>query len=181
VNPGFRFLAVHALEEIGEDSLEWRERLRTLARDRDPSLRLLATAALIRRGERERLREIVHIARRTPSRGRCRNTLKDHRQGLVVRLLAELEPEPHEELFRSLLVENDKRHNPSPPQEAVYALACLATPTGVATLARAYLFAEEYTARAIHAYLPAAIERLEGKDAPLENRIPLWRYARFPP
>jgi hypothetical protein len=177
---GFRFHAVHALEEIGEDSPEWRRRLETLSHDEDACLRLLATGALIRRGASERLEERAAAARKQAPPADHEG---DHAQGLAVRLLAELAPGASFALFRSLvLTEHDPaRHNESAPQEAAHALACAGNPDAVVTLVRAYPIAEEYLSRAIYEYLPPAIDRLEGAKAPIANRIGLWRYARFPP
>ncbi|MGV3720342.1 MAG: hypothetical protein ACO1SX_05470, partial [Actinomycetota bacterium] len=107
----------------------------------------------------------------------------DHQQGLALRLLGELDGERYAGVMQAVLAQHFPwEHNGSPEQEAAFVLAQLATPEAVTALLRSYFTASDYLRRALRAYLPAAVAKLEGQDhAPLTNRISIWRYARFPP
>jgi hypothetical protein len=179
-HPEYAFVGIVGLEALREDDAEWSSRLVALAGSAVSSVRLLACAALARRGEtayRERLETAARTFRTGPG-----DWPRDHEQGLAIRLLGELDAPRYLGLLQAVaLQELPEDHNGSPEQEAVFVLAQLATPEAVTTLLRAYLIAPDYLRRVLRVYIPAAVARLEGEDVSFANRIYLWRYSGIPP
>jgi HEAT repeat protein len=127
-----RYGAVERVDAAGGRLAEWRGWLEERSRDEDPFVRLRATAALVHRGLRLRLPEIVHAA-----------TEADHvlLRGEAIRLLGIVHPEAHVELFRRALLEDREKsqHCSMPAAEAaVVALARLGTPAALTALLQGY-------------------------------------------
>jgi hypothetical protein len=180
VEPEYAFAGILGLEALGEDSPEWRRALERHADSTVTSVRLLACAALARRGDEARLAEIERCARTLPSPEDAGEG--DHQQGLALRLLGELDGPRYTGLMQAVLAQHFPwEHNGSPEQEAAFVLAQLATPDAVTALLRSYFTASDYLRRRLRVYIPAAVARLEGEDVPLTNQVSIWRYARFPP
>ena len=117
------------------DDPSWRERLEELSQDTDAHVRLQATAALVRRGNRNRLREIERDA----------VSAEDSRvRATAIQILGELDAAEYADLFRRALL-LDRRWTTcsccSPAPSATRALARLGTPEAMTTLLQDYLTA----------------------------------------
>jgi len=171
----FRYRAVELLEMRGENSPAWQQRLEGLSRDSDPFVRLQAVGALVRRGDASRLAEVVHAA--TNAKDVCV-------RAEAVRVLEELDPASHFPILRNALLEDhedwDGYFTPV-AEEAAFALARLGTPDAVAVLAQGYLLAPGNPIwDALDDYLAVLLDRLEGRERPLDLFPNIWRRCRFP-
>jgi hypothetical protein len=179
-HPEYAFAGIVGLETLGEESPEWRSRLAELTESAHGPVRLLACDALVRRGEADYLAPL-EVAART-FRTAADDWTHDREQGLALRLLGELDAPKYLGLLQAVaLQELSEEDNGSPEQEAVFALAQLATPEAITTLLRSYLTASDYVRRVLRRYIPAAVARLEGEDVSITNWIGLWRYSGIPP
>jgi hypothetical protein len=127
-----RYRAVERVDAAGGRLGEWHSWLEERSRDEDPFVRLRATAALLRRGMRSRLPEIVRAATG------AQEVLV---RGEAIRLLGLFDPEPHVALFRrALLKDREKFQHSSMPaaDAAVLALAHLGTPAALTALLQGY-------------------------------------------
>lgn len=179
-DPGFIFWGIQGLEQLGEDGPDWWQHLEEWAGCDDSSVALLASGALLKRGDAHWLERVVRSAC-VQSVGQ-RDPHSDHERGLALRVLGEIDPAAHVSLFSSAIMEaKEPDANDSPDQEAAFALARLGTPEALTLLVQSYFVGSEYLRRVLRVYLPVTIARFEGCDTPLTNVIELWRYARFPP
>jgi HEAT repeat protein len=134
-DPGVRYRAVEALERLGEDGVEWRQRLAGMTRSRDPYLRVRALGALARRGEMGSLKKVQQIARRA-----------EHVcvRAEAIRVLGELDAERYVDLLTRALLEDHAGCGPCPSElsaaaEAAIALSRLGTPEALTALVRGNL------------------------------------------
>jgi hypothetical protein len=131
-------LALETLEELGEDSPCWRERLVILADHEHHSVCLPAAAALLRRGDEARRAAIEAAATQTERPGRRATALK---------LLEDLDAARYFPLFRQVLLEGAARRGGScyglePASAAARSLARLGTPEAMTVLLQACLLME---------------------------------------
>jgi hypothetical protein len=124
--------AIQGLEALGEDSDWWRRWLELLTQHQHPLVRLQALAALVRRGDRNRLTEIASAAITAPEVAARGNALWH---------LVELDPHGHLPLFRRVLFEDRGNCSDGAPpyQVAAFALARIGTPEALTALVRRYL------------------------------------------
>jgi HEAT repeat protein len=165
-----RYKAIQGLEELGEDSILWRKRLKTLSRSRHPAVRLHATAALVRRGDDSRLPEITRDAT-TDADVRARAE--------ALRVLGELDAGRHFELFRHALLHDHESfgtfYMPA-AEEAALALARLATPDALTALIQAALVGPHIIWASVRFYMmPEECAVFEGPDP----GTPMYRYGSW--
>lgn len=130
--PMFRYVAVVGLDELKEDSPEWRQRLYELARDRSPVVRVVAWSAVARRGDESCVPPLTRIATR------ARNV---RLRAEVLRVLGDVDAARHlHVLQRALLSDHAEVDRDMPAaREAAAAFIRLGTPEAFTILIRAGL------------------------------------------
>jgi HEAT repeat protein len=150
-----RYHAVYALETLGEDTPDWRQRLNALTWDADPYLALHAAAALVRRGHGSLLPRIEEGAR---------NAEHVCVRAEAVRILGELDAERFLPFLHRSLLEDHEACGLCPYdypvfEEAAPALARVGTPQALTALIQSYLIAPGLGGRGpLHNYLSWLLE-----------------------
>jgi HEAT repeat protein len=171
--PALRYLAVQALEALGERSDGWQQRLLELSRDVNPFVRLQAMAALVRRGDERYSPQIVRDA--VEAKAVCV-------RAEALWILGELDAKQHFDLLRTALLNDHEeftRCDAVAAQEAALALVRLGTPEVMTALIRSFLVAPISVASEVYWYLRPLAAHLEGGAPPIVmrgNRV--WRHER---
>jgi hypothetical protein len=178
------YWGMQGLEQLGEMSEAWYERLRELSRSSQPFLWLQANGALARRGEREKSAEVARMA--VESDDPCV-------RGEAIRVLGQLGAVEHLDTIRQALWAEDSVYKVEGDafipvaEEAALALGRIGTPAALTALIQGFLFLPEHPPAAwVQAAAGRALEvlvaRMEGQSLSFDT-MPMsgWRWWWFRP